>query len=100
MLKDILTEENILGICLDNITKIDGEDNNEAFKYVAGYVLINNPDLDEEQVILKVNEMIAEKILNNLIDKNYIEIDWETNTCIVNTKGREYYRKALDATLS
>lgn len=95
MLKEILSEESLLNICLDNITKID-DDNSEAFKYVTGYVMFKYPDMNDNQIAEKVNELITDKVIDNLVSKGYIDVDWETNTYTVNSEGRKIYQGLLE----
>jgi predicted phosphohydrolase len=95
MLKEVLSEESLLNICLDNITKIQ-EENKEAFQYVTGYVMFKYPGFNDDQIAEKVNELITDKIIDNLVNKGHIDINWETNTYTVNEEGRKVYKDLLD----
>jgi predicted transcriptional regulator len=94
ILNEILTEESLLNICLDNIVA-ELFSTDECYKYVTAYVMFKHPELDGDEIALKVRDLIADKIVSNLVSKGMIDYDWETDIYNVNSEGREFFSKNL-----
>lgn len=93
-INNILTEEQLLNICLDNIVANLGS-SDDCFKYVTAYAMTKNPELDDSEIPQKVHDMIADKILSNLVTKDMVEYDWETETYKINPTGMKYFEENL-----
>lgn len=74
-----VTDEKLLDLALRVICSDDGEECGFAYEICEAYILANHPEYNDDEITECVNEMIIQFTLQQMVNKNIVNIEFDTN---------------------